>query len=203
MSHPLLDQARRDRAAGRSGQALAGYVEYARVGRDVDAMCEAAGFAARIDPRVGERLARATLRLSADRPDAVHHLAEALARQGRYTEALPLFRAAVGADGRLADLSARGESASPWTVRSPRVACPGCEADQVVLVHVGNGTRAATTHGLIDPVKVWGRCTACGLVRVLEPPDPEAVEAYATVGEICGVLREVYGEFKEPVGSWR
>lgn len=27
----------------------------------------------------------------------------------------------------------------------------------------------------------------------------EAVEAYATVGEICGVLREVWGEFREPV----
>jgi methylmalonyl-CoA mutase N-terminal domain/subunit len=31
----------------------------------------------------------------------------------------------------------------------------------------------------------------------------EAVEAYATVGEICGVFRQVYGEFKEPVSSWR
>ena len=35
------------------------------------------------------------------------------------------------------------------------------------------------------------------------PATIEAVEAYATVGEICGVLRDVYGEFKEPVGSWR
>jgi len=26
----------------------------------------------------------------------------------------------------------------------------------------------------------------------------EAVKAYATVGEIAGVLREVFGEFKEP-----
>ena len=35
------------------------------------------------------------------------------------------------------------------------------------------------------------------------PATIEAVEAYATVGELCGVLREVYGEFKEPVASWR
>jgi methylmalonyl-CoA mutase N-terminal domain/subunit len=27
----------------------------------------------------------------------------------------------------------------------------------------------------------------------------EAVRAYATVGEITGVLKEVFGEFKEPV----
>jgi methylmalonyl-CoA mutase N-terminal domain/subunit len=25
----------------------------------------------------------------------------------------------------------------------------------------------------------------------------EAVEAYATIGEICGALREVFGEFKQ------
>jgi methylmalonyl-CoA mutase N-terminal domain/subunit len=30
------------------------------------------------------------------------------------------------------------------------------------------------------------------------PPTLEAVKAYATVGEMTGVLREVFGEFKEP-----
>jgi methylmalonyl-CoA mutase N-terminal domain/subunit len=27
----------------------------------------------------------------------------------------------------------------------------------------------------------------------------EAVEAYATIGEMCGVLREVFGEYREPL----
>jgi hypothetical protein len=27
----------------------------------------------------------------------------------------------------------------------------------------------------------------------------EAVGAYATIGEMCGVLRRVYGEYKEPL----
>ncbi|MBT3221131.1 MAG: methylmalonyl-CoA mutase, partial [Proteobacteria bacterium] len=27
----------------------------------------------------------------------------------------------------------------------------------------------------------------------------EAVEAYATVGEVCGVLKEVFGHYREPV----
>jgi methylmalonyl-CoA mutase N-terminal domain/subunit len=27
----------------------------------------------------------------------------------------------------------------------------------------------------------------------------EAVEAYATIGEMCDVLRRVYGEYKEPL----
>ena len=32
----------------------------------------------------------------------------------------------------------------------------------------------------------------------LVPPIIKAVRAYATMGEICGVLREVYGEYVEP-----
>jgi methylmalonyl-CoA mutase N-terminal domain/subunit len=31
------------------------------------------------------------------------------------------------------------------------------------------------------------------------PATIEAVKAYATVGEIIGVIKEVYGEFKEPI----
>ena len=31
------------------------------------------------------------------------------------------------------------------------------------------------------------------------PPIMDAVEAYATVGEVCGVLKEVFGTFQEPV----
>lgn len=34
----------------------------------------------------------------------------------------------------------------------------------------------------------------------LLPPILRAVKAYATVGEICGVLREVFGEYKAPTG---
>ena len=33
----------------------------------------------------------------------------------------------------------------------------------------------------------------------LMPAIVEAVEAYATIGEMCGVLRRVYGEYKEPL----
>jgi methylmalonyl-CoA mutase N-terminal domain/subunit len=32
----------------------------------------------------------------------------------------------------------------------------------------------------------------------LMPPIIEAVQVYATLGEICGVLREVFGEYKAP-----
>jgi methylmalonyl-CoA mutase N-terminal domain/subunit len=31
-------------------------------------------------------------------------------------------------------------------------------------------------------------------------PILDAVKAYATIGEICGLLREVFGEYKPPTG---
>jgi methylmalonyl-CoA mutase N-terminal domain/subunit len=34
----------------------------------------------------------------------------------------------------------------------------------------------------------------------LMPPIIEAVKCYATVGEICGVFREVFGEYREITG---
>ncbi|MBN1665071.1 MAG: methylmalonyl-CoA mutase, partial [Deltaproteobacteria bacterium] len=37
----------------------------------------------------------------------------------------------------------------------------------------------------------------------LVPAMVEAVKAYATIGEICDVLRELYGEFKEPLAFLR
>jgi methylmalonyl-CoA mutase N-terminal domain/subunit len=40
---------------------------------------------------------------------------------------------------------------------------------------------------------------AAGGTDNLMPLILEAAEAYATVGEITGVLREVFGEFREPV----
>ena len=33
----------------------------------------------------------------------------------------------------------------------------------------------------------------------LMPAIIEAVQAYATIGEMCGVLRGVYGEYREPL----
>jgi len=33
----------------------------------------------------------------------------------------------------------------------------------------------------------------------LMPAIVEAVAAYATIGEMCGVLRRVYGEYREPL----
>jgi methylmalonyl-CoA mutase N-terminal domain/subunit len=41
------------------------------------------------------------------------------------------------------------------------------------------------------------RETAADSHRNLMPPILDAVRAYASIGEICGVLREVFGEYRE------
>ncbi|MGH7424313.1 MAG: methylmalonyl-CoA mutase family protein, partial [Candidatus Methylomirabilales bacterium] len=40
---------------------------------------------------------------------------------------------------------------------------------------------------------------ALGEENLMEPI-LDAVKAYATIGEICGLLREVFGEYKPPTG---
>lgn len=42
------------------------------------------------------------------------------------------------------------------------------------------------------------RAAAAGTANVM-PPVMNAVEAYATVGEVCGTLKEVFGTYEEPV----
>jgi methylmalonyl-CoA mutase N-terminal domain/subunit len=41
------------------------------------------------------------------------------------------------------------------------------------------------------------RLAACGTTNLM-PALVEAVKVYATIGEICGVLREVFGEYRAP-----
>jgi methylmalonyl-CoA mutase N-terminal domain/subunit len=43
------------------------------------------------------------------------------------------------------------------------------------------------------------REAALGEENLMEPL-VGAVKAYATIGEICGLLREVFGEYKPPTG---
>jgi len=40
---------------------------------------------------------------------------------------------------------------------------------------------------------------ACQGTENLMPYILDAVRAYCTLGEICGVFREVFGEYREPV----
>jgi len=54
-----------------------------------------------------------------------------------------------------------------------------------------------------DPARVEAALTrigeaARGTENLMEPTI-EAVEAYATLGEITGVLKDKFGEFREPV----
>jgi len=43
-----------------------------------------------------------------------------------------------------------------------------------------------------------GLRAACGGSENLMPPILDAVRAYATLGEICGAMRKVFGEYSPP-----
>lgn len=57
----------------------------------------------------------------------------------------------------------------------------------------GRGATARAFGGGLDTVR-----KAAASEENVMPAIIEAVEAYATMGEICGALKDVFGEYKEP-----
>ena len=94
-----------------------------------------------------------------------------------------------------------------------RVVLDGARAEDLVLP-VGGHRARAVEHGQRQHQQVHAarlhageRARTGALVEDearrgdvnLMPAIVEAVEAYATIGEMCGILRRVYGEYREPL----
>lgn len=62
-----------------------------------------------------------------------------------------------------------------------------------------NAYRARRRHDAVRQALIQLREAALGEENLMEPI-LDAVKAYAMIGEICGVLREVFGEYKPPTG---
>jgi methylmalonyl-CoA mutase N-terminal domain/subunit len=62
-----------------------------------------------------------------------------------------------------------------------------------------NAYRARRSHQAVKEALMELREAAIGEENLMEPI-LSAVKAYATIGEICGLLREVFGEYKPPTG---
>ena len=153
----------------------------ARATLSVERLLTEAQAALRDAPRRAARLARAALELSVDHPRAMHVLGEALSRTGAPAEGASLLRAAVRADGNLAELSSpEGEvSEGPaWIGRFEAVACPVCASPEAAPIWAGNLSRTRPCHGHLDPVRVWVRCEDCGVARVEAPVPPAALRAW-------------------------
>jgi len=185
---PTLENARQLRLRGRHREAL-GLFNALDKG-DPAVLCEMAHAALHVDAAVAEKLARAALSRAPALALANHHLGEALARQGRFDEAVVPLRAAVAIDGTLAELLARG--GKPWSHRFDVARCSHCGAAEATPVWVGNTSRSQRCLGHIDPVKVWARCDRCGLTRVPEPPPVDHLVAY------YDALRAADGEVGAP-----
>jgi SAM-dependent methyltransferase len=169
-------EARRLRDGGRSTEALGAYARLLESAPEPGLFAEAAEVALRVDPALAETLARAGLQRAPNHAVAAHHLAEALAQQQRWSEALPLFRAAVAADGRLADL--RHRDARPWRAAATDRPCPTCGGRDRTVRWVGNVTRKQTVFNALDPVKVWVECRGCSLVYTPSVPSDAELAAY-------------------------
>jgi SAM-dependent methyltransferase len=181
LSSERLIQARAARGRGALGESIDHYLALVRGDRPTPAvLAEAAEVIGPLRPSVGELLARKALEQQPLLPEALHAMADSVARQGRYAEAVPLFRQAVAQSGRLSELKDAGtpQEAQPWRTRYPTVACPACGTVEGTLVHAGNASRVQRCYGVVDPVKLWLRCDDCGLVRVPDPPPEDRLPAW-------------------------
>ncbi len=71
---------------------------------------------------------------------------------------------------------------------------PEDEAFQVrTLAELRKSRDNGRVRGALDTVRDTAKTS-----ENLMPAIIEAVEAYATTGEICGTLKEVFGEYREP-----
>ena len=108
-------------------------------------------------------------------------MAEALARRGNHAAADAIFRQAVAGDGNLVELKDQGKDTDhqPWIGRFESICCPACESEAFEPAWVGNISAHHRCHGLLDPIRLWGRCLTCGLHRVVAPPPPETLERWS------------------------
>ncbi len=91
------------------------------------------------------------------------------------------------------------EEERPTTVHRTN---PAVEATRIAAVREVRAKRDnRKVRSALDGVKAMALAPAT-LQNNLMPPIIEAVAAYATVGEICDVLRGVWGEYKDSVTSW-
>ena len=111
----------------------------------------------RADPAVAQRMVEDALAARPEDPSLRHLRAEALARQGRFTEALPAFRHAARLAGVLIpDLPTASGSAT----------CPACGEAEAELCWVGAAQ--------VGEVCRWVRCLECRTARRLDPPHAAA-----------------------------
>lgn len=126
----------------------------------------------RADPERARRLASAVVELEPNNADALHVLGEACARLGRFGQAAELLRRSLASEGGFA-----GGGIS-WIGRFTEAACAGCGSGDADPVWVGDIADQVSTHGLLDPVRVWVRCRRCGLHRVDAPPPRRVLDAW-------------------------
>ena len=75
---------------------------------------------------------------------------------------------------------------------------PYREAEAAKQIQRLERIRAEREGGAVTAALARVRQAAAGGENVM-PAVIDAVEAYATVGEVCGVFKEVFGEYQEPI----
>jgi hypothetical protein len=142
------------------------------------------------DPASACALAERLLRECPGHPVATLQLAAGLARLGLAGEALPQFRSALRADGRLAampwaeTLEAGADGPSAWIGEFAEASCPCCGGAAAEPIWAGTLADRVPGAQHLDALRTWARCAGCGLVRVLRPPSDAALQTYEAAAAV-------------------
>ncbi len=160
----------------------------------------------------GRSAGRLVLRRDADEPDraggvALHrahrrdgrHGAGARGRLSRRPRS-PMPRTSSSASSRRTSARSSASPASPIPTRSCAFRCSRSARSRSAATSTASRGSAPSATPMPTPPPCGGSPTRrdAGDVNLM-PAIVAAVEAYATIGEMCGALRGVYGEYREPL----
>lgn len=136
--------------------------------------------------------------------DARFHLAEALARMERHTEAQQAHRELLRLDGRYAELlePAGGPAVSGFIGGFDEADCPVCGDPGGEPVWVGNISVQHRLHGHLDPVRTWVQCGGCETIRVSAPPTDAALARWEAHRDTTVATPPKRADLTAQVGSW-
>ena len=175
-----LSRARKLRKRGAHSQALATYTDLLAGTPSTSILLETAECALKVNPELAHSLVARAIELNPREGIAIHLAAEAQARMGDLLTAEKLYRQAIALNGNLAELCAFPEKSGrePWIGRFQAMPCNLCGETECEQVWIGNASKQRQCHGIIDPIKLWVKCTGCGIFRVQEPPPASSLRSY-------------------------
>jgi len=106
---------------------------------------------------------------------------------GEFELALDNHKRALELDGTLADIK-NGKSLYKKEYCESTCTCIGCESSDFQIVNITNQSISEDNKEIINPVRTWVKCKACGLIYSNPIPNEESLDKYYSI-----IAKEKFG----------